>query len=125
MIVNKEIEVVFSIPANKRYEYFIKKVADYEEIWGLYNNGWAISEDNAGNKLIPFWPKSEFALMCANHHWENYETSKIKLEEFINEWLPDMKRDGIKPSIFYNNIDSVVRDIDDLLADLEEELENY
>lgn len=33
---NKEFEAVFKLPANKRYEYFIKKIAGYEEVLGLY-----------------------------------------------------------------------------------------
>lgn len=51
---NKEFEAVIKIPGPKRYEYFIKKVVDYEELWGLYDDGWAITEDDQGNKMIPF-----------------------------------------------------------------------
>lgn len=36
-----------------------------------------------------------------------------------------MKKDGIKPSIFWNNIDSVILDVDKLITDLEEELDKY
>ncbi|KWZ82348.1 hypothetical protein [Heyndrickxia coagulans] len=43
----------------------------------------------------------------------------------MNEWLPGMKSDGIKPSIFWNNVDSVVVDTERLKKDLDEELENY
>lgn len=35
----KEFEFVINLPANIRYEYFIKKVVDSEEVWGLYENG--------------------------------------------------------------------------------------
>ena len=61
LLNNKEIEVVSKLPALKRYEYFIKKVADFEEVWGLFDVGWAISEDDNGNSLMPFWSKKEFA----------------------------------------------------------------
>ena len=79
---------------------------------GLFDNGWVISEDDNGNSLIPFWPKKAFTDFCAVDEWKNYEAEQIELEEFIQEWLPGMKSDGIKPSIFWNNIDSVVLDID-------------
>jgi len=126
MLLNsKEIEAVSKLPASKRYEYFIKKVADFEEVWGLFDDGWAISEDEEGNPLIPFWPKKEFAHLCAVDEWKNYKPEKIELEEFMREWLPGMKKDGIKPSIFWNNVDSVVPDIDRLISDLEEELKKY
>lgn len=121
----KEFEAVVKLPASKRYEYFIKKVADFEEVWGLFDEGWAISQDDNGNTLIPFWSKKEFAQHCAIADWKNYLPKKIDLDEFINEWLPGMKKDGYKPSIFWNNNDSAVLEIETLLEDLNTELENY
>ncbi|WP_349775614.1 DUF2750 domain-containing protein [Halalkalibacter oceani] len=125
LLSNKEIEVVSKLPISKRYEYFIKKVADFEEVWGLLDEGWAISEDDNGNPLMPFWPKKEFANLCAVDEWKNYKAEQIELEDFLQEWLPGMKVDGIKPSIFWNNVDSAVLDIDTLILDLEEELKKY
>ncbi|MEF2293814.1 DUF2750 domain-containing protein, partial [Virgibacillus dokdonensis] len=72
-----------------------------------------------------FWPKKEFANLCAINEWNNYKAKHIELEDFIQEWLPGMKKDGIKPSIFWNNIDSVILDVDKLITDLEEELDKY
>ncbi|TDL92418.1 DUF2750 domain-containing protein [Vibrio vulnificus] len=122
---HKEVEVVKNLPAPRRYEYFIKKVADFEEVWGLFNDGWAISKDDDGNSLMPFWPKKEFANLCAVGDWENYQAEKIELDEFIQEWLPGLKEDDINPSIFWNNVDSAVLEIDILILDLEEELKKY
>ncbi|AOH55144.1 hypothetical protein ABE28_012365 [Peribacillus muralis] len=122
---NKEVELVKKLPAPKRYEYFIKKVADFEEVWGLFNGGWAISKDDVGNYLMPFWPKKEFANLCALGDWENYQAEPIELDEFIQGWLPGLKEDGIRPSIFWNNADSAVLEIDLLILDLEEELKKY
>ncbi|MBU5351833.1 DUF2750 domain-containing protein [Paenibacillus barcinonensis] len=42
----KEFESVINLPANIRYEYFIKKVIDSENVWGPYENGWSVTEDN-------------------------------------------------------------------------------
>ncbi|KNF08174.1 protein of unknown function DUF2750 [Gottschalkia purinilytica] len=121
----KEFESVLKLPRAKRYSYFIKKVVDYEEVWGLYDDGWAVSEDDDGNMLLPLWPRKEFAEFCAKHEWENYKPKKIDLYEFMNDWLPAMKEDSLKPSIFFNNIDSIKLEIDTLLNDLNLELEDY
>lgn len=121
----KEFFALVNINAKKRYEYFIKKVADYEEVWGLYSDGWATTTDNNGSILIPFWPKKEFAEYCKKDIWENYYPEKIELNDFLNEWIPGMKKDSYKLSIFYNNVDSVVIEIDSFLEDLNVELENY
>jgi hypothetical protein len=122
---SKELEAVIKIPANKRYEYFIKKVVSWEEVWGLYDDGWAMTEDDDGNRMIPFWPRKEFAELCTVDGWEDYSPESIDLYEFIDKWLPSMKEDGIKPSIFWNNVDSAVLDIDVIVRDLNTELENY
>lgn len=48
----KELDSIIKQPPNIRYEYFIKKVADYEEVWGLYDDGWATAQDDDGNMLF-------------------------------------------------------------------------
>lgn len=121
----KEFEAVIKLPANIRYEYFIKKVVDYEEVWGLYDDGWAMTEDDHGTMLIPFWPKRDFAEYCAFEEWSNYKVQSISLDEFINDWLPGIKEDQHKPSIFWNRYDSAVLEINVLLNDLVQELEKY
>ncbi|MCM3130562.1 DUF2750 domain-containing protein (plasmid) [Paenibacillus urinalis] len=121
----KEFEAVINLPSNVRYEYFIKKVADYEEVWGLYDNGWAVTSDPNGNLLLPFWPKKEFAEACAIEDWKNYKAESIDLSGFIEEFLPQLKEDGIKPSIFFNNDDSAVLEVNTLIEDIETELEKY
>lgn len=121
----KEFEAVIKLPGKIRYEYFIKKVADYEELWGLYNDGWAMIADDNNNEMIPFWPKKEFAEYCATDDWKGYKAERIDLYKFMNNMLQDMKIDNVKASIFFNNQTSVVLEIDDLINDLNEELENY
>ncbi|PGY03477.1 DUF2750 domain-containing protein [Bacillus sp. AFS031507] len=121
----KEFDSVIKQPPNIRYEYFIKKVADYEELWGLYDDGWATAQDDDGNMLIPFFPKKEFAEYCAVNKWNKFKAEPIDIYEFIDKWLVGMKKDRVKPSIFPSNEDSVMVEIDVLLRDLNNELENY
>ncbi|WP_035381656.1 DUF2750 domain-containing protein [Fervidicella metallireducens] len=127
MIVNvKEFEEVSKLPGAKRYEYFIKKVADNEELWGLYNDGWAMVADDDGNEMIPFWPRKEFAEACCLEQWSNYSAEPIDLYEFIDGWLVDMKKDGLSAAIFYTKHDKgIVVKPEKLTEDLNEELENY
>lgn len=121
----KEFNAVIKLPANIRYEYFVKKVVDWEEVWGLFDDGWAMTEDDNGKLMMPFWPKKEFAEYCAYEEWSNYKPLSITLDEFITDWLPGIKEDGNKPSIFWNRDDSAVLEIDTLLNDLKTELEKY
>lgn len=121
----KEFDSVIKQPSKIRYEYFIKKVVDYEEVWGLFDGGWATAQDDDGNMLIPFFPKKDYAEYCAVNEWRNYKAKSIDLYDFIEKWLVGMKKDGVKPSTFPTNQISVVVEIDSLLSDLNNELENY
>lgn len=121
----KEFEALLQRPANIRYEYFIKKVVDFEEVWGLYDEGWATAQDDDGHMLIPFFPKKEFAENCAKKEWKGFRAEAIDLYEFIDRWLVGMKKDEVKPSIFPTEEDAALVEIDILLRDINSELENY
>lgn len=125
MMNKSEFNSVINKPPYIRYEYFIKKVVDFEEVWGLYKDGWAIALDDGGNQLIPFFPKKDFAASSAKNEWEGYNAEPIDLYEFINDWLSGMNDDGIKPSIFPNDDNTAVLNIEVILSDLKNELEKY
>lgn len=124
----KELEAVVKLEAPKRYEYFIKKTVDSEEVWGLFNtdNGWANVGDDQNNILIPLWPKMEFAALCIDIGWETYQPKAIDLDHFIDKWIPGMKEDGYKAFIFPTpEGKGIAIETDRLLNDLQLELENY
>lgn len=123
---DKELNAVFNLDAEKQYEYFVKKIADSEQVWGLYKNSWAIVEDDFGSKAVPFWPKEEFAIYCSKDDWLDYTPKYIDLESFILKWIPGMKRDSINICIFYTiRCKGVIVSGDKLVNDLNIELENY
>ena len=65
-IHKKEFENVLKMNGPERYNYFIQKVADWEEVWGLKaEDGWAMVGDPNSNECIPFWPHPEYAQVCA------------------------------------------------------------
>lgn len=125
-ISQKQIESVIAMPGAKRYEHFIKVVADWEEVWGLYNDGWALAATNEGHKVFPVWPAKEYAELCKENEWSAYDAKSFSLDDFMNELLPNLKNDGVLPGIFYTPLNKgVTPDVDQVLADLNRELENY
>ena len=125
-INQKQIEAVTALPGQKRYEHFVKVVADWEEVWGLYQDGWALAATDDGQQVFPLWPAKEYAQQCADKEWAGYEPEPSSLDDFMGELLPSLKNDGVLPGIFYTPSDNgVTPTVDQLLADLNEELENY
>lgn len=122
----KQIEAVLALAGPKRYEHFIKQVADREEVWGLYRDGWAMAGDDEGRKIFPLWPRSDYASLCVTGDWQGYEPSSFPLTDLMEELLPKLERDGVLPGIFYTPSDKgVIPSIPQLLADLREELKRY
>jgi hypothetical protein len=74
-------------------------VCDSKKVWGLYHDGWATLGDETA-KYLPFWPHKIFAARFKNASWEAYIPKEIALDEFLERWLPGMKREGFCPAIF-------------------------
>ena len=125
-INSKEIESLISCPGEKRYTYFVKRVVDREEVWGLYHDGWALASTDDGVTMFPFWPAPEYAGLCAEGSWEGFEPRSIPPGTFLNELLPKLRKDGLVPGIFYTPDDrGVTPDIDQLMEDIRLELAKY
>lgn len=124
-MLNQEVKNVLKIDKNKQYEYFIKKVADFEEVWSLRDSeGWATL--GIGEKdFFPVWPKKEFADICIGEEWENYYPESIDLDEFLDHWLDGLKEDNIRVTVMWNNGSGIDIGWDTLREDIERELENY
>lgn len=122
----KQLEAVIKLPAPKRYDHFVKVVADWQEAWGLYSDGWALAETSNGERVFPLWPARAYAELCAVGDWDGYEPSPIPLEDLMNELLPNLKEDGVQAGVFFvPDVGSVTVEIDLVLEDLRNELRKY
>ena len=122
----KQIETVLALDGPRRYEHFIKQVADSEQVWGLYRGGWALASTDEGLPVFPLWPAKEYAELCQQNDWVECEPLSIPLDELIEELFPDLENDGVLIGVFYNSTgDSVIRPVSQLLEDLNNELEKY
>jgi hypothetical protein len=91
---------VLKLDGAARHDYFVRKVADAQCVWGLNQSGWALVADRDGRKHFPFWPEEGFAQACAVGEWVGYVPLKIEVEEFIEKWLPGLQRDGFGVAVF-------------------------
>jgi Protein of unknown function (DUF2750) len=117
---------VEALPPQERFGYFVRKVADFQQAWGLFSEGWASAEDSAATRVIPFWPEAGFAASCATGAWIGYEPKAIALDDFLAKWLPGMKKDGVGVAVFPTRSDRGVIVTPDFLRDaLEAEASQY
>lgn len=122
----EEIERVRSLNSNKRYEYFIKKVVDWDEVWGLFNNGWAMQSDGDGNSYFPIWPAKIYAAVNKNSEWEKYEPKSFDIDDLINGLIPKLKKENVKLSIFpVKNEIEITTSLDQFVKDINSEEDKY
>lgn len=115
------------LPA-QRYEHFIKRVVDWEEVWGLKGpDGWVLLGNQEGEEFAPFWPHPDYAKACVTERWAGTEPTCIELNVFRERWIPGLIRDGRKAAIFAtSNSPGVVVDALDLEAAISEQIaEDY
>jgi len=122
-INSKEIESVIGLSGDRRYAYFIKKAADQNQVWGLWNEGWAMGMTDEGTRTIPVWPAKEYAELCRIGDWRDFQPKPIPLQEFMHEMLPDFAKQGVRVSIFdIPDEGSVLVSDEEFTGDLESEL---
>jgi hypothetical protein len=122
----KEIQVVPGLPGPKRYEYFVKHTADENQIWSLWQGGWALARDSQGRELVPVWPHQIYAEACATKEWEGYAPQAISMDAWLERWIPGMIEDKRFAAVFPTPEDKgIVVEPRRLEADLRAELEHY
>lgn len=122
----KKIESLLNLDGDGRYRFFIKSVADREEVWGLFSKGWAMAGSDDNERIVPFWPARELAEICADGEWSGYQPKSIELGDFVSTVIVDLRDKNLLPGIFYTpNNKGTTPSVDRLVADLEKELDNY
>ena len=124
---DKEYDSVLSLPGERRYAYFIKRLAGEELLWSLAGEaGWVLAGDNEGREVVPVWPHARFAAACATGEWADTEPRSIELTNWLEKWIPGMLRDRRFVAVFPTPSDKgVVITPTRLREDLAEELSLY
>lgn len=122
---NKKKENILKLEPFKRYQYFIKKIADFEELWTIVdeNGNYAISEIDDFS-LISFWTAEEFIFPNLEEGWKNCKPLKINLEYLEEELFTEIASQNYLINVFpINEKSGFVVSLDEFKRDLEEELD--
>lgn len=95
-----EVKAFSKQSSSQRYNYFVEKVFDWQEAWGLCDNeGWVVSEVE-GKTIFPLWPAEPFAKNCQVNDWQDTETKLISFSELTGEILPQLVEANIAIAVF-------------------------
>ena len=95
-----EIHAILQLDGPQRFAHFVKRVADEEKAWGLWNDGWALMANVDGAQVFPLWPASEYAALHRTGEWADYEPREISLEDLLEELIPKLGKSGVLPGVF-------------------------
>lgn len=127
VISKMEFESVIALNAEARYKYFIKRVADSQTAWSLWDGKrWYVYTSLEGRQFFPLWPAKEYGDACAEGTSEKATARPIRVDRLIDEFLPAMVADGVFPTVFpIPSGEGIEIAADVLQNDLEEELLKY
>ena len=113
------------LPASKRLEYLVKRVADQREIWSLRNaDGWVLGADDTGREMHPVWPHPRYAEASAIGSWAGTQPGRISIRDWLGPWTEGMTREGKLVAIFpTDQADEAAIAADDLAQAIRVELE--
>lgn len=126
-LTKQEIDYVSKLEPFKRYEYFIRKVADFQELWTIIDNNGAISlSDIEKHRLVSFWTAEDFIQSNLTGNWKGFTPIKIDLDNLDDTIIPFIEENEYLLSIFpVNGKSGFVVNLEEFIRDLNDELENY
>jgi hypothetical protein len=100
-IDDREFTSIINLPATQRYSYCLKVIAQFQELWGLWDDhGWALVGDELDRESLPVWPASTYAEAFALGHWDTRDPRRIPLSEWMNNWIHGMESDRFFVNVF-------------------------
>lgn len=125
-MINKKVERVSAFSGQDRMAYFIRKVADFEAVWGAFENGWIMLGSDFNKHVIPLWPEKCFAQAWIDSKQLTAKPKKIDIALFLNRWVVGMEKDQTKICVFpVAGMSGVVIDSTSLSLLIQEEMNQY
>lgn len=91
-----ELVEIETLSADQRLHYFLTRVIESEEVWGLGDeaSGWII-KDSDEKTLITVWPYEILAAAFATQSGDGQAPVAVSLEQFVYSLLPVIHQQNI------------------------------
>ena len=129
-ISKQEFEAITKLVPKKRYDYFIKRICDWEQVWTLYDDDCIIlNEDKKGDLFILLFPFEPFASYYAirTEGMQNAVCKSYSIKDFFGSFLEKLLSNNITKALVFPipNGFGLNVPIKTIKEDVNEELENY
>lgn len=103
-----EYEAVATMSEQELLEYFLTRVFETEEVWGLDDGTEWIMENHNGHLGMPVWPYQKFAAESAVNEWSHCHPEAESLEEFLLNTVAMLTDENAMLSIMPSNRSSSI-----------------
>lgn len=91
----EEINAIPGMSESQLLEYFLTRVFETEEVWGLDDGCEWITIERDGQPVMPLWPYQQFALALGEQHSPAAES----LEDFVYQTLGQLMDEDVVLSV--------------------------
>lgn len=84
---SEETKAAVTMSESQLLEYFLTRVFETEEVWGLDDGCEWIMIERDGQWVMPIWPYQQFAVDVANTDWPKHNPTAESLEDFVYQTL--------------------------------------
>ncbi len=86
---------------------FVEKVRVSEQVWALggEDGGFVVCESNqfADTDVLLLWESEDAAKAQCKEEWADYSPLEITLDEFLDDWVEDLKSDDALVGLNWND----------------------
>lgn len=92
---------LIALSADERYQHFLEKAADWEEIWGVNDDqGWLVQATEDNRHYITLWPHPYLVEDAIRRHLPGNRAEEIDFVFLLEQWLPLLIKEDILISVF-------------------------
>ena len=129
-VSKQELEAVTALSPEKRYNYFVKRICDWEQVWTLYEDDYIVLNEAKNSKLyILLFPFKDFAEHYATNTrgMKGVSYKSFEINEFLETIIKKLQAKNVSNALVFPVANGYGLNVSmtDMVKDIQSELENY
>lgn len=129
-VYKQELEAVTALSPEKRYNYFVKRICDWEQVWTLYEDDCIVLNEAKNGKLyILLFPFKDFAEHYATNTrgMKGVSYKSFEINEFLETIIKKLQANNVSNALVFPVANGYGLNVSmtDMVKDIQSELENY
>ncbi|MBF1385107.1 DUF2750 domain-containing protein [Prevotella aurantiaca] len=129
-VSKQELDAVIALSPEKRYNYFVKRICDWEQVWTLYDDDYIVLNEAKNGKLyVLLFPFKDFAKHYATNtrDMKGVSYKSFELCEFLETIVKKLQMNKVNHALIFPVADGYGLNVsmEDMVKDIQSELENY